>query len=55
MAGIVEQHHDLGPPSWGTRTEINSGKVGIHIDFPVAEVLYLPQCHISGLERVFEA
>lgn len=32
----------LGPPSRGTGTEINSGRVRIHKDFPLAEALHPP-------------
>lgn len=57
VVGIVEGCHKLGPPSWGTRTKINSGKVRIHKDLPLAEVLhpapYTPWFHISGVNRVW--
>ena len=42
MAGVVEEHRKLGPSSQGTRTKINNGRVRIHKDFPLTEVLRLP-------------
>lgn len=42
VAGIVEEPQKLGPPSRGTRTKSKSGRVRIHKDFPLAEVLHLP-------------